>query len=304
EIAEFMENRGYQGEVNELGADHEGEDLIERAVRSNVARTYRELMKMSPGPVQELLSLYFRKFDIQSVKTVLREKLGGGGEDVDVMVLPTRELDRDTLERFMEMEAEDILSEFHLKGFNGDVMDEVEDPSDLSEVEDALNIYYYTNLVEKAGEAGGQSRLFQRFLKLEAALKNISLILRLNRKDYTYEDIKEKLIPVPSSLQVVDEDMLARADEEEMLKMLRESELGEYLEEDLEIPQVETSMERYKLEQGVNMMHRDQLGVNPVLGYMVCKEAEARNLRMIARAKAEGLGEDFMERNLVGGVAG
>jgi len=36
---------------------------------------------------------------------------------------------------------------------------------------------------------------------------------------------------------------------------------------------------------------------------MICKEIEVSNLRMIVRAKEDDLGEEFIDRNLVEGVA-
>ncbi len=306
EIAEFMGNRGYDREIEEFGGDLAGDELVERAVQQNLVRTYQKLTDISPDAIRRLLWLYFRKFDIHNMKVVLR-RAARDADDVSGMLLPTRELDRETLDRYLGMDdMERILDAFAVDGFDGDVLDRVDDPSDLQQVEDALDIYYYTNLVTKVDAVGSNSRLFQRFLELEAALKNVSLILRMRRRgDYTYEDIVDRLIPVPDRQQVVDEEELARMDSmDEIIAHLRDSRVGAHLEEDADsLAQVERALEKYKLKQGIRMMHTDQLGVNPVLGYMVCKEVEAGNLRMIARAKAEGLGEAFIERNLVGGVA-
>ncbi|MFB6077104.1 MAG: V-type ATPase subunit, partial [Candidatus Nanohaloarchaea archaeon] len=179
EIAEFLENRGYREEIDELGADHRGAELIERAVRQNLAATYRKLMRISPEPVQELLSLYYRAFDIENLKIVLRQVVRGGEGDIDRMITPTPRFDAETVDRLAGMDDPgQVLEAVTVEGFDGDLRGMVDDPSDLAAVEDALDSYYYTNLVEQIDRVGVNSDLFREFLQLEAALTNISLILR------------------------------------------------------------------------------------------------------------------------------
>lgn len=303
EIAEFISNRGYGPDVDELGSDLAGEALIERAVRNNLARTYRKLSRIAPAPIADLLHIYYRKLDIQNVKTILRRTARGRDVDVSDMLLPTRELGMEELERLMELDSvEEIVRAFDLDGFDTDLDALIDDYGDLQQVEDALDIYYYTGIVETAEEAA-QSRMFRRFLELEAALKNIELIIRMVRQGYEPAEIMDRIVPVPERRQIVDHAELARAGAmDEIVNRLEDTALGEEFEGDT-LAEIERALERYKLKQGIRMMHTDQLGINPVLGFMVCKEVEAGNLRMIARATSEDLGSGFIERNLVGGVA-
>ncbi|MCJ7479320.1 MAG: V-type ATPase subunit [Candidatus Nanohaloarchaeota archaeon QJJ-7] len=303
EIAEFMGNRGYGPEIEEMGDAYEGEDLIERAVRRNFSRTYQELMEIAPGPIQELLSIYSHKFDIENVKTVLRKVMRDPENDISEMVVPTTEIGRKDLERLADMGSpEEVMKEFEISDFDGDITDKIEDFSELGEIEDALDIYYYTHMVEKVDDIGGKSELFRKFLELEAGLKNISLVLRMKKRGYDYGDIVDRLIPVPARHELLESEELASLSYEEILEKLKESPAGDFIEEETSA-EIQQALERYKLKQGIRLMHEDQLGLNPVLGYMVCKEVEAKNLRTIARAKAEGLGEEFIDRNLVKGVA-
>ncbi len=300
-IAEFLGNRGYGPEIEQLGRKHSGEELVEKAVRANLARTYRELMGMAPDPVQELLALYFRKLDIENAKMLLRATVHGG--DVAGMLVPTREMDAAELERLEAMETpQEIMDAFELDGFDTDLEDYLPDDDDLAAVEDALDIFYYTELVERIDDIGGRSELFKQFLELEALLKNVSLVLRMKRRGHSYADIRERLIPVPARHGIDPVDLASLEDVDAVLDHLADTPVGEFLDEESPA-EVQRALEQYKLRQGVRLLHEDQLGVNPVLGYMVCKEVEAKNLRMLARAKADGLETAFMKRNLVTGVA-
>ncbi|MDY6768859.1 MAG: V-type ATPase subunit [Candidatus Nanohaloarchaea archaeon] len=301
EIAEFLGKRGYDREMEELGADLSGEDLIETGVRRNLVRTYRELMVMSPDPVQEMLDVYFRKFDVENLKILLRAQQDGA--DVSDIVVPTRSLDQEALDRLAELDTpEAVIDAADLAGLDGDLQEHVPEDASIAELEDALDTHYYTNIIDRVDEIGGRSELFQRFLETEAALKNVSLVLRMKRRGYAYEDIVDRLIPV-TGRGPVDVQELARLETvDEVVNRLEESPVGEYLAGDSPA-EIQRGLETYKLKQGIRLMHRDQLGVNPVLGFLVCKEVEATNLQMIARAKEAGLGESFIERNLVEGVA-
>ncbi|MDY6773812.1 MAG: V-type ATPase subunit, partial [Candidatus Nanohaloarchaea archaeon] len=106
----------------------------------------------------------------------------------------------------------------------------------------------------------------------------------------------------PSRRQLLEPQDLASLSYEEILERLKESPAGGFIQEETSA-EIQRALEKYKLNKGIQLMHEDQLGVNPVLGFMVCKEVEAKNLRMIARAKEEGLGEEFVDRNLVRGVS-
>lgn len=300
EVAEFLGKRGYGPEVEDLGATYSGGELVEKAVRANLGRTYRELVRMAPEPVQKLLTLYFQRLAIENLKIILRAV--ATGTDISDMLTPTQEMDRAEMERLQEIDTMDaVLEAFDLSG-DSDLDTYIDDRSDLQAVEDGLDRFYYAEIVDQVDAVGGKSELFGTFLELEAVLKNVALVLRMVRRGADYEEIVDRLIPVPATRGIDPEELASLGTEQEILQRLRETPVGEFLEEETPA-EVQRALEQYKLQQGVRLLHQDQLGVNPVLGFMICKEVEAKNLRMLARAKQEDLGEAFINRNLVTGVA-
>ncbi len=305
-IAEFLTNRGYSQEIEELGTRYSGEELIERALKQNLANTYIKLIDISPEDVQELLQAYYRKFELQNLKIILRKHMRDADEDVTDVLIPTPGMYRETLQRYMEMDdIETIIDEFTREGFNDNLQNLLADTDNLTEMEDLLDLYYYRNLQEEARNVGGHSKLFMEFLQLEAALININLILRMKRRNYDYGTIIDRLVDIPTSQQIVDNDELAAQESyEDALELVRESAVGAYMDaEDLSPAEISHALDKFKLQKGIQMLHRDQLSVNPILGFMICKEIEFNNLRMLVRAKEEELGNEFIERNLINGVA-
>lgn len=303
-IAEFLGNHGYDEEIEAFGADHEGEDLLERAVKRNLARTYQKLMRISPDEVQELLRIYYRKFDLWNLKLVLRHVARGREDDIEDLLMPTQELSMDALRQLLEYDTmQDVIDAIDRLRFLPRIADAVDDPDDLQHVEDVIDAAYYRRLVQKAGDAGTNSALFERFLHLEAAINNIVLILRMKRYGQGYDDIMERLVDIPRRQQIMDNRKLANtANLDEALDILGQEQFGAYIEDE-SLKGVAEALERYKLEKGIEMLHTDQLTVNPILGFMICKEIEARNLRMLIRAKTDDLGEEFIDQHLIKGVS-
>lgn len=301
EIVEFLGQRGYGDEIDALAGEYSGAELIERAITKNLGNTYMKLLRISPEPIQELLSTYYRKIEIENLKTILREKL----RDVDAAgeLMPTPNMDMETLRRYREMEtADDVLDAFALDGFDRDLRTLLADADNLPEIEDTIDTWYYEHVQETATETK-ISQLFTEFLQLEVALKNIQLILRMTRHDRDRTVIEDRLIDIPEQQQVIPHDELLAAETyDDVVDRLEESDIGQFIEKRTPA-EIGRALETYKLQKGIQMLHTDQLSINPILGFMICKEIEVGNLRMIAQAKEEELGTDFIDRNLVRGVA-
>lgn len=304
-ITEFLENRGYSDEINDLATSHSGEELIERALKRNLANTYIKLIDISPDDVQEMLRVYYRKFELENLKIILRRHVRERTGDVSGVLIPTPEMDHETLQRYLQMESrEEIIDRFTRETFDNDLATRLKEAEHLAEMEDLIDTYYYNRIQDEAADLGPRSKLFTEFLHLEDALLNISLILRMKRQDHDYSEIMDRLVDIPETQQIIDNKELASQDSyQDALERVQDSPVGEHIHEDeMSAAEISRAIERYKLEKGIKMLHKDQLSINPILGFMICKEIEVSNLRMIVRAKEEELGEDFIERNLITGV--
>ena len=62
---------------------------------------------------------------------------------------------------------------------------------------------------------------------------------------------------------------------------------------------VEAALDRELLKQSAAFLRKAPLSANPILGFIIAKEVEIRNLRLITRAKHSKLEESFMRDQLV-----
>ncbi|MCJ7429342.1 MAG: ATP synthase A1 subunit C [Candidatus Nanohaloarchaeota archaeon QJJ-5] len=298
EINEFLQQQDYRDEINEYASDHDGADLLEIALRQNLANTYQKLIEISPETVETLLQAYFQKFDVENIKTIVRKKLNEKHADIDPLLIPTDRFDDDALRRLQDMSVEEILQEVKL-GAQEPLSVDIDEPDDLAAIEHELDRRYYSSLQETADRLPSDGKLFKEFLGLELERRNIGLILRMQRQGYDETTIRDNLITMLDQHDTsLIEELLEAEDYEAAIEHLKTEDIGQFITND-DLPQVERALDRYKLDRGTTMLHKHPLSINPILGYMISKEAEIENLRIIMQAKRTGLGNEFIEDNII-----
>lgn len=301
EINEFLQQNAYRDAINEYANEYDGADLLEIALRQNLANTYRKLIDISPETVQTLLSAYFQKFDVENIKILCRDKLNNKETNLSGLLVPTDQFDEQDLKTMQDQSVEEILAQVTL-GEDEPVSAVLTDLTDLEAIEQELDRRYYERLQETADRLPKDGNRFQEFLALELERRNIGVILRMLRHEYDRQDIEDELIPMPAAAdQGLIETLLGSENYEEALETLKQDDIGSFIEND-DLAQVERALDRYKLDQGTTMLHKHPLSINPILGYMISKEAEIENLRIIMQAKRTGLDDQFIEDNIIPAV--
>lgn len=304
EILETLQQGDYKDDINRFSSEYSDIDLLEKALDHHLARIYEKLMRISPDLIQDLLRAYFARIDIENIKTVLRHTRRDRDQEITDMLLPTHDLPEERLDELATMESiADILTEVEVPG--GGTLDEHVDPeASLEEMEYALDRAYYRHLLEVADSIPAQGDLFREFLELEVRTKNIGLILRLKKHGFEPTDIEAQVLDLSDGRLDSDLRELILADDyDDALELVRGQDAGSHIDQEMtDITEVEQALQRYKLERGTEMLHREPLSINPVLGYMIGKQVEVANLRIILQANKAGLGQEFMDRNLIRGV--
>ena len=62
---------------------------------------------------------------------------------------------------------------------------------------------------------------------------------------------------------------------------------------------LEAELYKYLLRKATLLLHQHPLSVDVILGFMLAKDIEIRNLRVIIKGKQLGLSEEFIEKQLV-----
>lgn len=308
-IARYMEESEYRPEINALGARYKGVQLVEYALRRNMARHFDELLRWSDGELYDLVARYLRKFDAWNVKTVLRGTYSGAtDEETRENIVDAGEFEDAFLDSLIsESDIESIVVRLEDTVFGEAVTaayPDFEETDLLLSLENAIDRAYYDGLLEDAPTGGEAIQLYREFLEAEIDFSNLRNALRIARSGADI-DPGEYFIDGGGVFDRGDVDTLAM-NPDELVARLRDSRYGDVLSGDLAdlreaeslIP-FERALEEALLSFADHLSHVYPISVFPVLAFVLAKEREVDNVLAIAHGKEVGLSREEIETELV-----
>lgn len=294
-IARKLEEGDYKEDINELGSDHEGVELVELALVRNLSRTMSHLAEISPDSLKPVLNAYLRRYDILSFKRLLRWKKGGGENNIDSFLIPVGDYSFEDFKELSEQSFEEICNAIDFPEAGVDYQSVVDPEADLREIERELDRQYYRELKQVSDTIGSQ--WFDRFVNQELEYENLKIALRLKKYGLEEDEIREWLVTdefTDTLKQIIESEDL-----EEAIEVVRDSGKAE-VNGDQTLEDIEHSLEVARLKRALRNLHIEPLGATSILGYVIAKIIEVKNLRMLIRAKETGIQNmETIKRNLV-----
>ncbi|MCQ6963006.1 V-type ATP synthase subunit C [Methanolobus chelungpuianus] len=304
EITRFIGESGYKEDVDELAMKYDGVDLIEHALNRNLSVTFRKLLNISEGEVNFLIAEYLKEYDIWNVKTILRGKYcRASTEEILEALVAGGTLTYTFLSGLAGKETEDVISAFEgteyypiIKNYDG---------TNLSDIENQLDKLYYAGLFAVAGGSKSKDRkLFAKFIRAGIDIKNLMILFRLKKAGIT--DPQMMNLMIEGGLEIGQKD----------IQRLMPLPFGEFIEEldkysywkeisDIVNPgmqsliDVETRLKKYRLKSAASFSHVYPLSIVPIMDYMLTKQNEVNNLRIIVRGKEANLSDEIIREQLV-----
>ena len=308
QIARLIGEGEYKQEVLRLGARYSGVDLIETATAQNLARVYTQIIGFSEGHLKFMISQYLGRWDVRNVKTILRGKLYGAptGEITDDLI-PAGSLGMDYLS---ELAAMDSIGEIFesMKGtmFERALASIGKQPSELTNLavyEDSLAQEYYRALLDAIPPSTFGSKLFRRFVQQEIDFLNVKTLLRL----WAQKVRLDREVFLDGGLDLTRDDLneMLGLEKAALLKRLSDYPFYDEVAEDLKsfpeagVSRLMRKLEKYHIVHAAENAHLYPLTIVPVLEYIISKQREVQNIRIIARGKQSGLSTELIKELLV-----
>src|SRR5213594_401867 len=308
QIARVLSEGAYKAEILALATKASGVDLIELATSRNLAAVYTQIIGFSEGELRQMIGWYLDRFDVQNVKTIVRGKVFGASsaeilEDIvaagsmresflqSLIDLPTLDEVFDRLDGTIHAQALQALGK---------------KPSEVqrwNEWEDLVTKLYYENLLAVVPERTEGTRLMREFIRREIDIVNVKTLLRLwaSKATLPYEAFVEGGLEIPT----VELAEMVQMDVNALAARLRDYALTEDLSSRLKdlqalgVGQLVRTVEKLHLLEAGRYAHVHPLSVLPILDYIVRKEREVQNLRIIARGKESALPSEVIRDLLV-----
>lgn len=290
-IARKLEEGQYSREINELGSKLDGTELVERALEKNASRTLRDLIDMSPPSLEKVLKIYFRRYDIESLKNLLRTK--NQAEEYRETTSPGFDYSEDELKKLFEKEFGEIIESIEFEG-PVDYSKYLDSEMSLEEFECAIDQAYFDEL-EQLADMTGNDKL-KEFIEKELEYENLRVVLRLKKYDVDPEEIRDRCFNADSSKLIQ-----ACTDAEDLnkcIQLLKNSRWNTGNSDALE--EIEQQLKVSRLRESLKTLKTDTLGLAPVMAFAVAKMVEVENLRIMVQAKSTGAQKtDEIRKNLV-----
>ena len=296
EISRFISESGYQKEITELTGKYSGVDLIEHATYTNMARLYRSILESSEGDLKEMIVSDLERWDIWNLKVILRGRsFGLGADDIREDLVPAGVLDLEHLDKLISMDSDDDILAAYQK---------YKEEKNLAVIEDCLDKIYYEKLLLSIDPSSRPKRLFQDFIRNEIDITNLETILKLKKENIpgdvilTYVIPGGKLIDKKLAAQLANaESVAAMAGDLSQLEFYED--IKDALDDSKPLREIVAALEKYHMAQASTFSHLYPLSVIPVIDFMIHKENEVNNIRIIARGLESGLDREIIKGLLV-----
>ncbi len=298
EIARRLEEGQYKRAVNDLSSTYDGAQLIERATQRQMGDEFRRILSWCRGEPRALLGLYFERFTVSNIKTLLRGMHAGADrEDIENALIPSGLLDATEWEPALNTDSFeaclDALPRTRYTPILGGLADER-----LPVVENALDRAYYEGLVEAIDTEKRSHQALVRFLRREIDVVNLKLLLRTKHSNVE----PGPLVPRGDRVTTKHAERIQAADWSEVPEIVDEISFGDVLRPALEtyletrdLNTLTTVLEHLHIEAADEFGFRYPLSIIPLIEYVLRKQIEVNRLRMIAFGKQTGLSRDEIE---------
>lgn len=308
QIARILGEGAYKAEILALAARASGVDLIELATSRNLAAVYRQIIGFSEGELRQMIAWYLDRFDVQNIKTIVRGKLfGASSTEIQEDLVPAGSMKESFLQSLIELPTlDDVFAK--LEGtIHAQALEALgKRPSEVvkwNEWEDRVTQLYYENLLAVVPERTEGTRLMREFVRREIDIVNLKTLLRLwaSKATLPYDVFVDGGFEIPKEelAEMVSMDVNA------LTARLREYPFTEELStrlkdlQSLGVGQLVRTVEKLHLLAAGRYAHVHPLSVLPILDYIVRKDREVQNLRIIARGKESALTSDVIRELLV-----
>ena len=335
EIARFIEESEYKREIDELATRFSGIDLLELALNLNLARTFKTILGFSEGELALFVSAYLRRWDVWSLKSIIRGKYYNASlDEILQTIVPAGDLTIDFLIHLAKLGTiDEILEELRKKRSIfypplAMAKDEFDQTKTLAPLENALDKAYYSSVFEDIEAVKGidpytsvtgpltsitgllmpkSLRMFLEFFRTEIDVVNLKTLFRLKRETIDPAEVVKYMVEGGIRLSGEQLDRLASASSfADFIAMLPETyyyrEIGEAIptiEATGSLNDVEIALQKVLISTAQMISYEFPLSIAPILWYMIRKNSEVYNLCVIARGKETRLSTDTIKKQLV-----
>jgi len=309
QVVSALAQTDYAPDISAALAKRGGVECVEEALRLNLARTTRALLRFYQGEARELVELLVERYDLFNLLTILRGRVARASpEEIAEALLPGGRLGEPVLVELARQadvrQVVDLLATWRIAYARPltAAMREYSQSGDLAVLEVALLKYAYGQAIDRLSRGGRNVQVVRRAFGDEIDAVNLTTILRIcqQRQRPEASELRRQLIEHGTRLDV--DGLISLCELEgvdKVLARLSGTPYGAVLNGALDqfvatgrVSSLQRALERHLTQESVRLFHGDPLGIDVVVAYLAAKNAELANLRLISRGIWLRLGKE------------
>ena len=259
---------------------------IERGLLMYKKDLYEEIMGLVPERFKGVFDFLVREWDVANLRTVLVGIHAG---------MPEEEIKKRLVEGgyifnfvggLLSMEIEDVA--LALEGTPYDIKEDIEAykaTKNFSFIDVALEKALLKDMVKKAEGEKIELKTFKRYLQVLIDSLDLKAMLRGKADGAGVEEIRRFLMNFEVEREY--EESKGMNEFLERLRGTRYSYLTVDMGEKLDLMEIEKKVDEAVLREGKEISVSETFGLGPIIGFLVMKEAEMRNIKLMAKLKDE-----------------
>ncbi len=309
EISRYISETGYSKEMTDLANTYSGLELVEYATYGNMAKAFRSILGAASGDCKIMVGAYLRKWDYTNALTIARgRRYGLSADEIRQDLVPAGFLDAEDLEKLLQYNSVDeMISSFctaaHVR-IPDEVMAEYKAEDILAPIEDYVVKVYFRDLLDAVKANDRPTTVFRNYVRSSIDVKNIETLLKLKSENFDGETIMKYY--VPGGREIDDKTMSQLAGTADMAGLLNDlqqlkmyADIKDSISAESSITGIVNALTHYQAELASTVSALYPLSVLPVVDYMLRKETEVRNIRLIAYGTSSGLDGELVKNMLV-----
>jgi V/A-type H+-transporting ATPase subunit C len=279
---------------------------LQQSLDTHLIETTQMMRKDSAKELAAFYDVHMEKHDIILIKNTIKQLLTGRQLDPTIKDQALREQTRELLEKLPETSKEDLPALLTEYGFERELIDMLREKPD-SQTIDLIFDKYLINKLQTIKLPHKCDPAHQRYVKSMIDIRNIKNLLRAKHLEYTTDDITKLFLGEGQEIapwkytELTDVDSVSQVisglEGTSYFPVLKDA--IEQYEREGTVQVLETALDSYFLKQlqDISLLYYTNIG--PTLRFLVSKEYEIANLKMIVKGLGEQLSPETMKRFLV-----
>jgi len=297
-------------ETLNLSRDYDivGEDVssIQKSLDENFLQTINMMRKDSSKKMNDFYTTYLEKIDIYFIKSELKKKILGNKSETDIsnMVLPKT---KEFLIKLKESDKENLPELLLAYGFEKELIEDIiKEPPNLLNI-DGLIDKHIINRLRQVDVPYKCEEAKNNFLKRSLDVMNIKNILRAKQLGYDVPTCKMLFLGEGTEIAPWKfNDLADLQTPSQVISALEGTSYFNVLKDSIElynredsIQVLENVLDGYFIKLSKDISLKNYLNLGPTIRFLVSKEYEIKNLKMIVKGISENLPTDFIKGYLI-----